>query len=155
MTRRAALVAVALAMACRHARKAQPPEPPQAQEQTGRAEGIPARKGRPAVPATPRALLGEKDLAEVQKALAGRGLLREHREGQLDDPTAQALEKFQRREGLAATGFPDRATVRRLGLDPEHMYRPEQRVGGTGTGSGAGSGAGTGSGSGSGTGDRP
>jgi hypothetical protein len=142
-TRRAVIVALALAAGCRHAQKTQAPAPEQAPG-AGRAEGIPARKGRPAVPATPRALLGEKDLAEVQKALAGRGLLGEHRDGQLDAPTTQALEKFQRREGLAATGFPDRATVRRLGLDPERMYRPERHVGGTAAGSGAGSGSGAG-----------
>ncbi|HEX9401992.1 MAG TPA: peptidoglycan-binding domain-containing protein [Anaeromyxobacter sp.] len=59
----------------------------------------------------------------MQRALASRGLLHAHRDGALDASTSAALQKFQRDEGLAATGFPDRETLRRLGIDPEEAYR--------------------------------
>lgn len=86
-------------------------------------KGVPPRGASPRVPAAPDALLADGAVREIQRALAGRGLLRGHREGDLDAPTSAALRKFQADEGLAATGFPDRETVRRLGLDPEEAYR--------------------------------
>jgi hypothetical protein len=63
----------------------------------------------------------------VQRALARRGLLGEHQAGEIDEPTSRALERFQRAQGLASTGFPDRATLRRLGIDPEQAYRAAHR----------------------------
>jgi hypothetical protein len=61
-------------------------------------------------------------VGEIQRALAERGLLGKHRKGELDEPTSAALRKFQGQEGLARTGFPDRETLRRLGIDPEQAY---------------------------------
>ena len=74
------------------------------------------------MPASPDALLGERAVERVQRALAQRKLLAEHEEGELDAPTSAAIRKFQEEEGLAATGFPDRETLRRLGIDPEASY---------------------------------
>ena len=42
--------------------------------------------------------------------------------GTFDEPTKDALISFQKGEGLAETGLPDRETVRRLGIDPNELY---------------------------------
>jgi hypothetical protein len=65
-------------------------------------------------------------VAEIQRALAGRGLLHEHREGELDDPTTAGIRKLQEQQKLAATGFPDRETLKALGIDPERAYIREE-----------------------------
>jgi peptidoglycan hydrolase-like protein with peptidoglycan-binding domain len=77
------------------------------------------------VPAAPQALLREGTVAEIQGALDRQGLLRGHRQGTLDAPTSAAIQRFQRERGLAATGFPDRETLKALGIDPEHAYLGE------------------------------
>lgn len=142
----AVLILVALVAGCRHTKQASAPEGGPVREPPPGAEGIPPRAGRPPVPATPEALIGPEDVKEVQRALAARGLLRGPASGRLDDATTAALQRFQRQEGLAATGFPDRGTVRRLGIDPEQAYRRGRR--GTESGSASGSGSGSGAGGG-------
>jgi murein L,D-transpeptidase YcbB/YkuD len=133
IARRQAALALALAAlgACSHVRKAEKPDAaaPKA-EAPDRAEekGVPPRGGRPRVPASPEALLAEGAVADIQRALAERELLGKHQEGELDAPTSAALRRFQKEEGLAQTGFPDRETLRRLGIDPEKAYgRAEDR----------------------------
>jgi peptidoglycan hydrolase-like protein with peptidoglycan-binding domain len=85
-------------------------------------EGVKPRAGGPRVPATPEGLLGAKAVRDVQRALADRGLLGAHREGDLDAPTSAAVRKFQEQQGLAATGMPDRETLRALGVSAERAY---------------------------------
>jgi peptidoglycan hydrolase-like protein with peptidoglycan-binding domain len=66
-------------------------------------------------------------IADLQEALAQRGLLKAHRKGELDVPTSEAIQKFQRSQDLAATGFPDKETLLKLNLDPSKAYgRAEQ-----------------------------
>lgn len=77
--------------------------------------------------ASPEALLGRQEVARVQQALAGKGLLGEHRQGELDGPTTEAVRRFQQQRGLAATGVPDRETLRELGMSAERAYGPERR----------------------------
>lgn len=98
----------------------------EAPEGRGTGAGIPPEPGRPRIPAAPQALLGEEVVAELQRALGARGLLRGHREGELDEATSAAIQRFQRDRGLAATGFPDRETLKDLGIDPEHAYVREE-----------------------------
>jgi hypothetical protein len=114
---------------CRHAKRASdtPPEEaaakptPEAPDRPSD-RGVPAEGGRPQIPAAPEALLEPGAVGRIQDALARRGLLGEHRRGELDEPTSRALGKFQGGEGLAATGFPDRETLIRLGVDPDRAY---------------------------------
>jgi hypothetical protein len=87
-----------------------------------------------AVPASPEALLGPEAVTKLQQALGGRGLLGRHRGGELDAPTREAVAKFQRQQGLADTGVPDRETLRKLGLDAEQAYGPRGGPEGTGGG---------------------
>jgi peptidoglycan hydrolase-like protein with peptidoglycan-binding domain len=84
--------------------------------------GVEPKGDRPRIPAAPEALLAEGAIGDLQAALASRGLLGEHRRGELDDATSRALRRFQEQEGLAATGFPDRETLSRLGVEPDRAY---------------------------------
>ncbi len=133
MRRRAGLVvAAALAAACsrvRHVPSEEGKKPAPEAPDDASAKGVPPRGVHPRVPAAPEALLAEGAVGRIQRALAARGLLQGHREGELDTPTSAALRKFQRDEGLAATGFPDRETVRRLGIEPEEAYGREREKG--------------------------
>jgi peptidoglycan hydrolase-like protein with peptidoglycan-binding domain len=123
----AAGVALLLA-ACRHPSKVGTPAAPEAARQqrgepTRAQKGVAPRGGRPRVPSSPKALLAEGEIGKIQDALARRGYLGEQRRpGALDDPTTRAIRKFQKDEGLAETGFPDRLTLQKLGLDPEDAY---------------------------------
>ncbi len=119
-TARATLLVAAVALACRHPRQARPPGPPTPQPAE---QGARTAPGRPRVPSSPEGLLAEDAVAEMQRALARRGHLGEHREGTLDAPTSAAVRRFQEEEGLATTGFPDRETLQKLCIDPEHAYR--------------------------------
>ncbi len=129
MTRRAAAaLALLLALACRHTTKvatsATGETAREAQGEPSRSQkGVPPRGEHPRVPSSPKALLAEGEIGKIQQALQDRGYLgKERRAGALDDPTTTALRKFQRDQDLAETGFPDRLTLQKLGLDPEEAY---------------------------------
>lgn len=132
MTRRvaAALLLALAGAACRNPQRASSPDPrgdAQKPEAPDRQEekGVPPEPGRPRVPSSPEALLAPGAVKEVQRALTERGILAAHREGELDDATSRALRKFQASEQLAETGFPDRETLQKLGVDPEGAYGRE------------------------------
>lgn len=130
----AAVSLAALALACAGRKAAEPvgagtpgeararPESPDSPEE----QGVPPKGERPRVPASPEALLAPGAVTEIQRALAEEGLLGAHREGELDRPTSAAVRRFQAQQGLAATGMPDRETLRRLGIDPEAAYGREE-----------------------------
>ncbi len=128
--RRASLavaLALVLAAGCRHTSKVGTPPTPEAArarqgEPTRAQKGVPPRGGHPRVPSSPKALLAEGEIGKIQDALSRRGSLEGHRPGALDDATTRAIRDFQKHEGLADTGFPDRLTLQKLGLDPEEAY---------------------------------
>lgn len=146
-----ALGALLVAAACRHATKVGEPEatkPAAAKpgKPTKAQQGVPPRGEVPRIPSSPKALLAEGEIGRMQEALERRGYLgKERRPGELDDPTTTALRKFQRDERLADTGFPDRLTLQKLGLDPEKAYgkvRDESKdAGSAGSGQGKDGGA--------------
>jgi peptidoglycan hydrolase-like protein with peptidoglycan-binding domain len=132
----AVAAAVLLAGACAHGREQARTEPGQgraergegARERTartgpgGKQQGMRPRPGAPRVPPTPEGLLGQDAVGKLQQALAQRGLLGRHRQGELDTATSAAVKRFQAQRGLAATGMPDRETLRELGVSPEEAY---------------------------------
>ena len=102
---------------------------------------MPPRGGRPRVPSSPKALLAEGEIAKIQDALSRRGYLeKQRRPGALDDPTTKAIRSFQKDEGLAETGFPDRLTLQKLGVDPEDAYGKVRERKGEGSEGSAGNG---------------
>jgi peptidoglycan hydrolase-like protein with peptidoglycan-binding domain len=61
---------------------------------------------------------------QLKAELRTRGFLENPSPGpELDAATSDALRKFQQEEGLAATGFPDQETLRRLNIDASEAYR--------------------------------
>jgi peptidoglycan hydrolase-like protein with peptidoglycan-binding domain len=87
-----------------------------------------AAEGQPPVPAQPEKLLSQEGTRRLHEALSAKGYLRDGSGDALDGATSAALRRFQTDEGLAATGFPDRETLRQLGLDPRQVYRTEEKV---------------------------
>lgn len=80
-------------------------------------------ESRPPLAETPSELLEPQGVRQLQQALEKRGLLDDGVSGELDRATSDALRRFQAEKGLARTGFPDHATVTRLGLNPDEIYR--------------------------------
>lgn len=70
----------------------------------------------------PQALFEASGVRSVQRALAERGI-ETPVTGRYDTGTQASMLAFQRREGLAPTGMPDLASLDRLGLDAEELYR--------------------------------
>jgi hypothetical protein len=123
MTRRGVLLlaALATAAACQTRRVARPA--PETETPPGPEEARTA-PDRPPVPASPAGLLAPGAARKIRDALVDRGLLAKPSGGDaLDEAASAALRRFQTDEGLAATGFPDRETLRRLGLSPDEVYR--------------------------------
>jgi hypothetical protein len=72
---------------------------------------------------SPGALLKPGAAKLIQEKLSQDGDLEGEASADLDGPARAALAKFQRRHDLPATGIPDDATVRKLGLAPETIFR--------------------------------
>lgn len=96
----------------------------------------PAEEGRPELSTSADALMLPEGPRLIQEALSERGYLaKDHQTGQLDPQTSAALRKFQADEEVARTGYPDRETVRKLGLSIAKVFKatgtnaasPEQR----------------------------
>jgi peptidoglycan hydrolase-like protein with peptidoglycan-binding domain len=94
-----------------------------------RDKGQPAQKGRPPLPATPSSLVTASAARQLKEELQSRGFLTKPSPGpDLDAATSDAVRRFQQKEGLAATGFPDQETLRRLNIDAAEAYEsaPEE-----------------------------
>jgi hypothetical protein len=72
---------------------------------------------------SPGALLKPGAAKLIQEKLSQDGDLEGDASSELDARARAALAKFQRRHDLPATGIPDDATVRKLGLAPEAVFR--------------------------------
>ncbi|HEX3694099.1 MAG TPA: peptidoglycan-binding domain-containing protein [Polyangia bacterium] len=73
---------------------------------------------------SPAALLKPGAVADVQRQLVQAGALpAEHTGGELDATTQQALARYQREHNLPATGALDNTTVKKLGLNPENIFK--------------------------------
>jgi hypothetical protein len=85
----------------------------------------PEMPGHPPLAASPGGVLVPGAVERIQEGLAARGYLevRAARRGQIDAVTASAIRKLQSDQGIARTGFPDHESVRRLGLDPNRLFR--------------------------------
>ncbi len=109
-----------VAAACSHA-TAVAPKDASAQQAKQAAQPSPA-PGGPPLAMSPAAMLKPGAAALIEEALDKHGFPTE-RSGTLGPATERQLARFQKQQGLADTGLPDRETVRRLGLDPDAVYR--------------------------------
>ena len=107
------------------AQEAQPKKSEGGAAEHPRAARRPQRPGRPPLAASPGGLLVPGGVEQIQKALASRGYLDMDavKVGDIDARTSAALRRFQGDADLARTGNPDHETVRKLGLDPDELFR--------------------------------
>jgi len=70
----------------------------------------------------PEALLAPGADHDIRDKLAERGFMKEGA-GSSQSSTREGIRRFQRAEDLPATGIADQETVKRLGLDPEKVFR--------------------------------
>jgi hypothetical protein len=116
-----------LAQARRALSRKEPPAvaQPTPEEERGAERRPVPEKGRPPVVAAPEGLFQPGAVERIERALKERGYLAERREtdDDLEAATSAALRKLQKEKGLTETGAPDAATLHRLGIDPQEVYR--------------------------------
>ena len=113
---RASIIVLLLA-GCFHTKQTQTQNrDPEQQQKQGKTVAAPRPVGT-----TPSSILRSDGTRKIQKALGVAA------SGQLDDPTRKALERFQRRHELAATGLHDLETVEKLGLNTNDVFQSGSR----------------------------
>jgi hypothetical protein len=114
------------ALACAHRERARPEA-----DRRGNEERNDRENARLPLATTPAELLVPGAIEKIQDALAARGYLDPSaKRGHLDIPTAGSIRRFQSDQDIARTGIPDHETVRRLGLDPDALFRRAPSAGG-------------------------
>jgi peptidoglycan hydrolase-like protein with peptidoglycan-binding domain len=110
---------------CHHAQTTRPTEQGEGGSSSsgGDRTSVPPRPGGPPVSGAPSGLLAPDAARRVQDALRSKGLYDREPTGKVDSATTDAIRRFQREQGLVETGWPDYETVRKLGLDPDTVYR--------------------------------
>lgn len=136
------ILAAAVALAGCHAKRVDPrttqetqeqaqpeqqqPEPKKAGEESAKEADTrpPAEEGRPELSVSGEGLMHPEGPRLIQEALAERGYLsKDHQTGALDGETSAALRRFQAAQRVARTGYPDRETVRKLGLSVDRVFK--------------------------------
>ena len=125
----------AITSGCGHARTVGPavapdekstgasPAPLHHETVTSDLEGPDGERQDISISTSPAALLKPGAAKLIQEKLSQDGDLEGDASSTLDARARAALAKFQRRHDLPATGIPDDATVRNLGLAPESIFR--------------------------------
>jgi murein L,D-transpeptidase YcbB/YkuD len=125
---------LALAVACSHAETVAAPNTPNSPDAPTR---LPSARtvtpqtdpGHPDLATTPSQLMAPGSSDAIAAALRKRGLLAAEASSSKD--LEKALRTFQESKGLAATGFPDQETLRKLGIDPKTVDRTASPDAGT------------------------
>jgi peptidoglycan hydrolase-like protein with peptidoglycan-binding domain len=120
------LLALALA-ACTHTRKVGPES---AKDEAAKKEKVAEKPGeqkdKGATASMPRSMFEAGATKKIQQKLFERGYAVKVT-GTLDDQTRNALIKLQSAKGLPRTGMPDKETLRRLGLDPDEVFKQSSK----------------------------
>jgi len=127
-----------VSMSCLHARETKETEEAKAEAKTPAEKEKAEEKAKPPQRAetlttskTTKQMFKPEGLKRLQVALSVKATDVEET-GRLDDATQESLRKYQKDQGLPATGLPDYETLRRLGLKPEEVFHrdtPAERVG--------------------------
>ena len=120
-----------LALGCAHTNEeVKDATAPQAGDAAVRARTVTSKTppGQPPLAASPSGLMEPGSQQKISQALKGKGVVDQDVRG---EQLGAALRKFQQSQGLAATGFPDHETLRRLGLDPKEIDESLENVSGT------------------------
>src|ERR1700750_661869 len=76
-------------------------------------------QGHPPLAASPSGLIDPGSQQKIARALKDKGVV--ERDDIRGEQLSAGLRKFQESQGLAATGFADHETLRRLGIDPKEV----------------------------------
>jgi Putative peptidoglycan binding domain len=79
--------------------------------------------GGPPLNMSPGAILKPGAAEKIDEALRKRGFAAPADDKNLGAGSEKQLRLFQKSEGLAETGLPNRETVQRLGLDPDSIFK--------------------------------
>jgi peptidoglycan hydrolase-like protein with peptidoglycan-binding domain len=114
---------------CAHAKTTEPAEPEAAEKpsstarapRTGKLRVAPTGEQPKTTPLAqaPEGLLKPGAEQKIHDKLSAGGFVKED----ANDSTEAALRRFQAAHDLPATGVPDHETVRRLGLNPDDLFR--------------------------------
>ncbi|MDB4982084.1 MAG: putative peptidoglycan binding domain [Myxococcales bacterium] len=122
-----AFAAFASGGACVHTHAT--PPPPAAVAATKADHELGAETGTP-VASTPQGLMHDGAEKKIQERLLSKGLLTAGQcTGQFNTDTREALRRFQKSEGLPATGLPSYETVDHLGLALKSIFRSTDHAG--------------------------
>jgi putative peptidoglycan binding protein len=106
-----------LAIGCAHSDEAgKNSEPPRDTGSAGHATKPPRS---PPLAESPSELLEPRSQETIARALRSKGVI--DRDDVRDEQLGAAIRKFQQSQGLAATGYPDHETLRRLDVDPKDV----------------------------------
>ncbi len=108
-----------------HSRK-QAPHPVAAPVQPG--QQPPVQPGPGFAVQTPEDLLRPGAVHSIEQALMERGYLAPNTRRTLTEADQDAIARFQRDNGLPATGYPDESTLKKLGFDPAKVFLQPQEV---------------------------
>ena len=133
------MMAALVFVGCQHAKQAERPEeakseqapqekkpqaPKRAELTPKKTQSAPEESDRPQLSSKAEGLLQPDGPKLIQQALSQKGYLpREHQTNELDAETSTALRRFQSEEHAPRTGYPDRETVRKLGLSVEKVFK--------------------------------
>lgn len=90
---------------------------------SGQEGGVKVEPGRPALAHSPKELRHPGGSAKIRDALKKRGYLGSADPGVSEEALSAAVRSFQADQKIARTGFTDRETLRRLGLNPEEIEK--------------------------------
>jgi Putative peptidoglycan binding domain len=115
---------IALLVACSHPQTVAPANAPSTKDAPTR---LPSAKavtpqtdpGHPDLATSPAQLMAPGSSDAIAAALRKRGFLAADASSSKD--MEKALRDFQNSQGLAATGFPDHETLKKLGIDPKKV----------------------------------
>jgi hypothetical protein len=115
---------LALLVACAHPETVAPANAPSTPDKptrlpSARAVTPETKEGHPDLAGSPEQLMAPGSADAIAKALRKRGLLAPDASSGKD--LEKALRDFQDSQGLAATGFPDHETLRKLGINPRDV----------------------------------
>jgi pyruvate/2-oxoglutarate dehydrogenase complex dihydrolipoamide acyltransferase (E2) component len=119
---------------CGHAKKTDAEEPKQATEKTeekteqktSEPRRVKEKQDPAAVPvaSSPEGLLAPGAEEQIREKLAAGDYLKGG-SGAKSGSTREGIRRFQEANDLPATGAPDHTTVRKLGLDPDQVFRQQ------------------------------
>ena len=117
------LVWLFLGGSCSKAQKVDVSRGPAATMAPGGQVEMPFDPEYPLVVESPDKLFLPGALRRIQEIMAQKGYLKQFEEEPLGSRTQSAIASFQDDHDLAATGFPDGLTIRKLGLTPDEVYK--------------------------------